>query len=108
MLKQISVSEGQDLIEKNLNNADLIILDLRTSNEFSVNHLANSVNLNFYSKNFRTDLDKLDKSKKYLIYCRSGQRSGVALGIMEKLGFQTVYDFGGILTWIEKGLPVTM
>ena len=48
----------------------------------------------------------MDKSKTYLIYCRSGNRSGQALDIMEELNFREVYNMmGGILEWEAEGLP---
>ncbi len=106
MFAKITTLEGKDLIDQNMENEDFIILDLRTSNEFLIGHLQNSRNLNFYAKDFRSDLNKLDKTKMYLIYCRTGFRSGVSLKIMEELNFQTVYDMGGIVAWMNAGLPV--
>ncbi len=69
-------------------------------------HIENAINLNYYSKTFKDELSELDKSKTYLIYCRSGRRSGIALDIMKELGFTEVYNIlGGITQWEAEGLP---
>jgi len=49
---------------------------------------------------FLEEVSKLDKSKNYYIYCRSGNRSGQACDIMEQLGFETTYNLeGGFMQW---------
>ncbi len=102
----ISAQEAFDLIQENAGNADFVIIDVRTAEEFAEGHIAGAIMIDFYSMSFRNDLDALDKDKTYLIYCRSGNRSGQALDIMEDLGFQEVYDLGGgINAWINAGLP---
>jgi len=86
---------------------NLIVLDIRTAQEFSVEYIPNSILIDFYNNNFSKNLDKLDKSKTYLLYCRSGNRSGRAKAIMRKLGFQKVLNIvGGIRLWKYKGFPV--
>ena len=86
-----------------------IVIDIRTPDEVAQGTIVEKpLNIDFYSPTFLDDLKKLDKNKKYLIYCRSGHRSGLALKDMEKLGFKNVADLkGGILAWDEKlfGLP---
>ena len=98
--------EAFALIEDNQNNPDFVILDVRTPEEFADGHLENAINLDIYSETFLNELDLMDKSKTYLIYCRSGNRSGQALDIMEELDFREVYNMmGGILEWEAEGLP---
>lgn len=102
----ISPSDGVAMIEKNKNNTEFMILDVRTPQEYAMEHISGAINLDFYSKNFRTNLSNLDKDKTYLIYCRTGRRSGVTLNMMRELGFSGVYDVaGGIAAWKAKGLP---
>ena len=85
-----------------------MILDVRTPEEFSSGHLEDAVNINYYSINFQNDLAKLDKTKTYLIYCRSGSRSGRSLNLMKQLGFIRVYNVsGGILQWEKEGYRIT-
>jgi len=90
------------------NNTDLIIIDVRTPDEFNMGHLENAINIDFYSDTFEQNIDKLDKDKTYLIYCRSGKRSGKSHVIMEGLNFSEVYNMeGGMLSWNMAELPLT-
>jgi rhodanese-related sulfurtransferase len=108
VLKNITAKEAFKLIEANKNNPDFMILDVRTPEEFSSGHLEDAVNINYYSINFQNDLAKLDKTKTYLIYCRSGNRSGKSLNLMKQLGFIRVYNIsGGILQWEKEGYRIT-
>ena len=87
---------------------NLVVLDVRTPEEFADGHIDGAININFYDDNFREQLEALDKSVPYLLHCRSGNRSNKALKIMRALGFQKVIHLdGGILAWNEAGLPLT-
>lgn len=94
-LQTISVAESNILINENKTNPDFVVLDVRTPGEYVQGHLKQSKLMNFRGENFEEELGKLDKSKTYLIYCRSGGRSGMALKLMEKLEFESVYNMGG-------------
>lgn len=77
-----------------------VLLDVRTPEEYSGGHIPNAVNINFNAPDFSAQIEKLDKSKTYLVYCRSGARSGRAATSMSEMGFQTIYTLkGGILGW---------
>ena len=53
-------------------------------------------------------MDTLDKAKVYLVYCRSGNRSGRTLQLMEELQFTMAYNMlGGIGRWVQEELPIT-
>lgn len=107
VIKDISVKEVYDLIGKNKDNQGFIIIDVRTPQEFANEHIENALNLDYYSEKFRDELNKLDKEKTYLIYCRSGNRSGKALSIMKELAFREVYNMlGGIIHWKAEGYPL--
>ena len=108
IIENATPGEGFALIQNNQNNPDFVILDVRTPEEFTDGHIENAIIRNFYSETFRDELNDLDKGKTYLIYCRSGNRSGNALNIMDELGFQEVYGIsGGIIAWETEGLPTT-
>jgi rhodanese-related sulfurtransferase len=95
-----------DLIQTNKDNPQFVILDVRTPEEFSAKRLENAINLDYYSNTFTNDLENLNRNKVYLIYCRSGRRSGSALNIMQGLNFTEVYNMsGGIVRWKAEGLP---
>lgn len=106
-IKNITIEEAQILIEKNKDNPNLIILDVRTSNEYMGEHIGDAINIDFHSETFKEDLNKLDKEKIYIVHCQIGGRSSKALDIMKGLGFKEAYNMGGITQWKERGLPTT-
>lgn len=84
----------------------LVVLDVRTSEEFDQGHIAEADNIDFYASDFSARLDALDKDAPYIVYCRSGNRSASTIDIMRDLGFTSVYELdGGIVSWAEAGLP---
>jgi rhodanese-related sulfurtransferase len=106
IIKDITPKEAFTLIKNNRPNSSFVILDVRTPQEFREERLSGAINLDYYSRTFRNDLDKLDKDKTYLIYCYSGMRSGATLNLMKKSRFKEVYNIlGGILAWKADGLP---
>ena len=84
-------------------NADdnAFILDVRTSKEVSEGYIPNASNIDIYlGQQFLAELEKLDKSKSYYVYCRSGNRSRQACAIMNSIGFENAYNLeGGIIAW---------
>ena len=108
IIEDITAEAAFDLIQENGDNPDFVILDVRTPGEFADGHIEKAVNIDFYAATFRDDVNKLAKDKTYLIYCRSGNRSGQALDIMDELAFQKVYNLsGGIRAWEAASLPTT-
>jgi rhodanese-related sulfurtransferase len=108
IIENVTPKEAATLIQNNQNNPDFVILDVRTPEEFAQGYIGNAMNLDYYADTFRDELNELDKDKTYLIYCRSGNRSGKALNIMEELNFREVYNMlGGIIEWGAAGLPTT-
>ena len=106
-LKNISAQEANDLIQQRKTDPNFVILDIRTPQEFAAGRLEGAINLDFYAPNFKDSLNALDKNKTYMMYCRSGNRSGKALSMMEGQNFMDVYNMtGGIGSWAQKGLPV--
>jgi rhodanese-related sulfurtransferase len=85
-----------------------VILDVRTSAEFSSGHLTGATNADFnQSAQFSLYLDSLNKSASYFIYCRTGKRSAQAMQLMADKGFTNVTNLdGGITAWSAAGLLV--
>jgi rhodanese-related sulfurtransferase len=84
----------------------LTIIDVRTPEEFGAGHLADAVLIDIYRDDFTQQLDALDRTTPYLIYCRSGNRSEQARQIMVDLGFSDVTDIaGGYQAWEAAGHP---
>lgn len=106
-INDIVPEESYELIKGNKDNPDFIILDVRTLGEFSESHIEGSELLNYQSPDFKDEVQKLDKGKTYLVYCRSGIRSAASADIMIKSGFENIYNLvGGIMGWESCGLPV--
>ena len=103
----VSPKEASDLIETHKGDSDFIILDIRTPGEYQSGHIENSIMIDFYSKTFAEDINRLDKGKTYLLHCRSGNRSTRSLALFEKLKFQKIYHLSsGINGWKSEGLPL--
>ncbi len=106
-IETISPKQAAELVLKEKGNADFVILDIRTFPEFQTGHLNRAILLDYYSSTFVEGLKQLDKNKIYLVYCRSGNRSGKALALFNQLGFEQVYNMAeGINGWIRAGFPM--
>ncbi len=103
----ISPAQAAAVIERLQGQEGFVLLDIRTADEVAVSHLSGTEHLDFYASSFREDLAALDRSATYLIYCRTGNRTGQALQMMHALGFDRVYDLrGGISAWMAGGHPI--
>lgn len=81
-----------------------VILDVRTAAEFAEGHLPGAVLADVESADFAEVLADFDPELSYAVYCRSGNRSKVAMTAMEQLGFAKLYDLaGGISAWQSAG-----
>jgi len=81
-------------------NEDIVLIDVRTPEEFMQGHLDGAKLIDFYDTNFQDEINKLDTAKKYVVYCRSGGRSAKSVSAMKKAGFGEVYNMsGGVLAW---------
>ena len=103
----IIVLAPQAFIDQAKEDTTSILLDVRTSKEYAEGHLAGAQQLDYLNPEaFDAGISKLDKSRTYYIYCRSGKRSHGACQKMKKQGFK-VYDMeGGILNWTKLGMPI--
>ena len=77
------------------------ILDVRTGEEVEEGYIPGATNIDFYlGAEFAEELEKLDKSRNYYVYCRSGKRSEQACAIMNSMGFKNAYNLeGGFMNW---------
>ncbi len=90
---------GADFKAKFTETPNAVMLDVRTKAEVSSGVLKGAKNIDFFSSNFKTEAQKLDKNKTYFVYCRSGNRSSQACSVMEQLGYKTFNLVGGIGAW---------
>ena len=83
---------------------DFLIVDVRTPEEYQISRIKNSININFYDKNFINVFKNLDFDKHILIYCRSGRRSLEAVKILSDEGFRKLYDLKGGVLALDKSI----
>lgn len=78
-----------------------VILDVRTEEELEDGYIPNAKHIDIYlGQGFIDELEKLDKTKNYYVYCRSGNRSGQACAIMNSIGFDNTQNLsGGFMNW---------
>lgn len=87
--------------------ANTVIIDVRTPAEFAEGHVEGSINLDLESGQFEAELPNLDPAQPYIVYCRSGRRSGVAVEIMKASGFTQITDYQTLENAANKtGLPI--
>ena len=102
----ISVNSASVMIQNRIGAPSFILLDIRTADEFNSGHIEGAINLDYYDEVFRDDLDNLDKERTYLIYCRTANRTGKTMPVMQDLRFDEVYNMaGGITEWKSQGFP---
>ncbi len=92
-LEMVNYDEFWDFVKEN----DAVILDVRTSKEFSGGAIEGAININV--DDLRENLEKLDKNKMYAIYCQVGLRGYLANRIMRNNGFRAVNLNGGYNLW---------
>jgi rhodanese-related sulfurtransferase len=113
---QVETVEKKGLIQ-NVNSARFyeltqsgngIILDVRTKAEAQQGHIPNAEVIDIYQKDFEDKIKSLPKDKEIYVYCTVGARSKQAANILEKNGFEKVYNLeGGIIDWARKSFPIT-
>ena len=85
----------------------VVTLDVRTQGEFMTGHIQDAQNIDFESGSFESQIESLDKNGTYAVYCRSGNRSGQAVKVMQDAGFKNIYNLdGGVIDWANSGLPL--
>lgn len=93
-MKSISVEEVQQLLESG---KELNLIDVREVEEVAAGIIPTAINIPLGLIEFR--MNELDKSKEYIMVCRSGGRSGNATMFLENQGFNVVNMDGGMLAW---------
>ena len=78
-----------------------VILDVRTQDECNQGIIPNAINIDIYKgQGFIYQVEELDKSKNYYVYCKAGGRSEQACSLMNQMGFENTYNLmGGMMQW---------
>ena len=95
-----TAQQAYALIQTNQHNPNFAIIDVRRPDEYATGHIPGSININYQASDFQTQIQPLDKTRTYLVYCASGHRSSLSRDIMANMGFQTLYTIAdGLTTW---------
>ncbi|MFM8771671.1 MAG: rhodanese-like domain-containing protein [Candidatus Kapaibacterium sp.] len=111
-LSLASAKEGGDVTPQEVakmlrKDRSVILLDVRTPEEYKQGHLKGCKLMNFYDADFRDRAKKLPKDKRIVLYCRSGRRSADAMSYLTSIGYSRVFNMlGGIIAWQKDRQPV--
>lgn len=97
----VSPQEAVDLIDDGTT-----VIDVRTPQEYAAGHVADAVNISVEAADFDVQVEQLDKGAEYVVYCRSGRRSGLATQRMAGLGFTDLKDAQVFDSLAAAGAPV--
>ena len=76
------------------------VIDVRTPEEYALGYIDGAILIDYKASDFQATISALNRNVTYLIYCRSGNRSGKASKVMDSLGFKKIYDLkGGYMNW---------
>lgn len=92
IIKRVTKNEFNSFLESN---PEVMMIDVRTENEYNAGTIKDAINIDVLESSFVNEVDKLDKTKPILIFCKSGGRSSKALQQMKKLGFTHVLELEG-------------
>ena len=93
--RKITPEEAKEMMD----GGGVLILDVRTTEEFAAGHIADAVLLPDYDIAAKAETVLTDKEATILVYCRTGRRSEGAARKLVELGYTGIYDFGGIVDW---------
>jgi phage shock protein E len=87
--------------------ASSVLLDVRTPAEHAAGHVAGALLIDVTAPDFADRVAELDRDARYLVYCRSGNRSKDAIAIMAGLGFTDLVDGGAFTDLVAAGAPAS-
>jgi rhodanese-related sulfurtransferase len=100
----ITPQDALKLIEEH---PEIVIIDIRPEVDYKKDHIPGAQNLDYDGHDFQHKAERLDKNKKYLIYCKSGVRSEYFMVKMKESGFEDVHAIlGGYMAWQVSKLPL--
>ena len=100
-VRTVSASEAVKVLESR------VVIDVRSPAEVAEGAITGATVLDFNAGEFEAKIGDYDRNAAYLVYCRSGSRSGQAVAIMKELGFTDVIDAGAFSDLRAAGAPTT-
>ena len=104
VVKNVSPEDAAKLLQEH---PKIVVLDVRTPEEFAAGHIAGAKNVDFSAADFAAKVAALDKGQTYLLHCAAGGRSGKTLELMKGHHFTAIYHLHeGFKAWEKAGKPV--
>ena len=100
-VRTVSATEAVKVLESR------VVIDVRSPAEVAEGAITGATVLDFNAGEFEAKIGDYDRNAAYLVYCRSGNRSGQAVAIMKELGFTDVIDAGAFSDLQAAGAPTT-
>jgi rhodanese-related sulfurtransferase len=94
---EISPYVNYEELKSLMENDSLLLIDVRTEGEYNSGHIPGAINIPYDT--MPDTMPEGSKEKQIVVYCRSGNRSGTARGILTRAGYENLKDFGGIGNW---------
>jgi Rhodanese-related sulfurtransferase len=102
VVKDVTPDEAEKLLKEN---PKIVVLDVRTPEEFAKGHIAGAKNVDFLAGDVAKQAPKLDPQTPILVHCAAGGRSGQSLPLLKDK--QVVYHLkDGFKAWEKAGKPV--
>ena len=106
-IQSVGVDAAKELVAQD---ESVVVLDVRTPEEYEAGHIQGALNINIRNENFSNMVSMLDRNKTYMVHCSANVDNGrtdKSLKIMNNLGFKKLLDMsGGIVAWTQGGNPV--
>jgi rhodanese-related sulfurtransferase len=104
-INEVSINDVKRMIDTK---EDIILLDVRDSEEYGTEHIPGAINISRGSLDFKVHLIIPDKNKKIIVYCGLDLRSPLATKSINELGYKNAVNMvGGLKAWKEAGYPVS-
>lgn len=100
--KKYTNISGDELEKMIKNNKELLILDVRSIDEFRSGHIPKAKNIPVQQLSTKVNTLEAYKNEEIVVYCASGGRSSSAANILTNNGFDKVYNLGGIYNYKGK------
>src|SRR5262245_39363681 len=86
-VKHVDAKLAEKLVSKN----KVVVIDVRTAEEFKAGHIAGATNIDFRASDFEKNIKALSRTNSYLVHCAAGGRSTQSLKLFEKNNFESIY-----------------
>jgi phage shock protein E len=100
----IETAAGEEAVAA-VSATDAVVIDVRTPEEVAQGSIAGAMHIDFLADGFAERVDALDRDVRYVLYCRTGNRSGQAAEVMADMGFTDLVNAGGFDDLVAAGAP---